>query len=103
MFGSILILFALPWLDTSKVRSMRYRPIARQFFILFVIACLLLGYLGAQLPEGIYVILARLATVYYFAYFLIILPLLGLIETPKPRPASIDAAVLGKGAAQPAE
>jgi ubiquinol-cytochrome c reductase cytochrome b subunit len=104
MFGSILILFVLPWLDTSKVRSMRYRPIARQFFILFVAACLGLGYLGAQPAEGIYVVLARVLTVYYFGFFIIILPLLGLIETPKPRPASIDASVLGKtGAAQPAE
>jgi ubiquinol-cytochrome c reductase cytochrome b subunit len=104
MFGSILILFVLPWLDTSKVRSMRYRPIARQFFLLFVAACLGLGWLGAQPPEGAVLIWARVLTGYYFAFFLIILPVLGLIETPKPRPASIDASVLGKtGAAQPAE
>jgi ubiquinol-cytochrome c reductase cytochrome b subunit len=104
MFGSIFILFLLPWLDTSKVRSMRYRPIARQFFILFVAACLGLGWLGGQVPEGAFVIWARVLTAYYFAYFIVILPLLGLIETPKPRPASIDSAILGKGAAaQPAE
>jgi ubiquinol-cytochrome c reductase cytochrome b subunit len=104
LFGSIFILFVLPWLDPSKVRSMRYRPIARQFFFLFVLVCLGLGYLGSKPPEGIYVILARVGIFYYFAYFIIILPLLGAFETPKPRPASIDASVLDKGvAAQPAE
>jgi ubiquinol-cytochrome c reductase cytochrome b subunit len=104
MFGSIFVLFVLPWLDTSKVRSMRYRPIARQFFLVFVLACLGLGYLGSQPPEGAFVIWARVLTGYYYAYFIIILPLLGLIETPKPRPASIDAAILGKGTRlEPAE
>jgi quinol-cytochrome oxidoreductase complex cytochrome b subunit len=120
MFGSIGLLFILPWLDTSKVRSMRYRPIARQFFLVFVLACLLLGWCGANTPDALvfqtgvnaegkavgfsFNILARISTAYYFAYFLIVLPVLGLIETPKERPASIDAAVLAKSAAaQPAE
>ncbi|MCG8442553.1 MAG: cytochrome b N-terminal domain-containing protein, partial [Caulobacterales bacterium] len=96
MFGSIGVLFILPWLDTSKVRSMRYRPLARQFFIIFAINAVFLGWLGGQTPEGWKIIAARLSTAYYFAYFVIILPLLGVVETPKPRPASIDAAVLGK-------
>ena len=158
MFGSIAILFVLPWLDTSKVRSMRYRPVARQFFFGFVIACLLLGWCGASNPddpiipmgsdklvvsytdangneatqtyteyepaatfrdqkldEGVdaaiavqkapafrFVHLAQILTLYYFAYFLVILPLLGLREKPKDEPTSIHKAVLGKDRAAPA-
>lgn len=102
MVGAIAILFVLPWLDTSKVRSARYRPLFRQFFIIFVANCLLLGYLGAMPAEGIYIVLARIGTVYYFAHFLIILPVLGLVEKPKDIPESISASVLSS-AASPAE
>lgn len=94
MFGAIAVLFVLPWLDTSKVRSARFRPMYRQFFFIFVACCLGLGYLGAMPAEGIYVIASRILTVYYFAHFLIILPVLGLIEKPKPLPESISKAVL---------
>ncbi len=94
MFSSILVLFVLPWLDTSRVRSMRYRPVARWFFLIFVFAAALLGYCGGQLPEGWVLWASRAATLYYFAYFLLILPILGLVETPKPRPASIADSVL---------
>ena len=55
MFASILILFVLPWLDTSRVRSMRYRPVARQFFLIFVAVCILLGWCGRQNPGTILV------------------------------------------------
>ncbi|WDI31228.1 cytochrome b/b6 [Hyphococcus flavus] len=96
MFSSILILFVLPWLDTSKVRSMRYRPVARMWFFLFVIACIALGYLGGKPAEGSYVMFAQIATAYYFGFFLIILPLLGILETPKPLPKSIAESVLKK-------
>ncbi len=151
MFGSIGILFIVPWLDTSKVRSMRYRPLAKQFFILFVIATLLLGWCGAEKPDkpifsmgkdqlivewmdeagqpasrvfetyedakelqlskpenanatiGIkkatafrFIHLTQILTVFYFAFFFPILPLLGLIERPKNEPASIHRSVLGK-------
>ncbi|WP_019961196.1 cytochrome b [Woodsholea maritima] len=102
MFGSIGILFILPWLDTSKVRSMRYRPMAKWFFIFFVVSALILGICGAMNPDDpspffgmSYLWVARIFTAYYFAYFLVILPLLGFIEKPKPRPASIEEAVLG--------
>jgi ubiquinol-cytochrome c reductase cytochrome b subunit len=98
MFGSIAVLFLLPWLDTSRVRSANYRPLYRQFFWILVAVSIGLGYLGSQPPEGVYVIAARLLTAYYFIHFLVILPLLGLFETPKPRPASIADAVLGPGA-----
>jgi ubiquinol-cytochrome c reductase cytochrome b/c1 subunit len=94
LFASVGILAFLPWLDTSRVRSARYRPLYRQFFWLFVIVCVLLGYLGSQPPEGGYVIAARICTIYYFAHFLIVLPLLGLFETPKPLPNSITESVL---------
>jgi len=111
MFGAIAMLFALPWLDTSKVRSMRYRPTAKLYFFIFVVVCLVLGYCGGKLPDdhvipGIstfklidadlnsFVWLSRLATLYYFAYFLVILPILGLTETPLPQPESISSPVL---------
>jgi quinol-cytochrome oxidoreductase complex cytochrome b subunit len=158
MFGSILILFVLPWLDTSKVRSMRYRPAARQFFVLFVFAAVGLGFCGANNPDDLifkfredqlvvvstdtngvvertsfdsyeqaqayraskgsiptslevsasgfpWLWLAQILTAYYFLYFLLILPVLGVIEKPKPRPASIADSVRkrhGAKAAAPA-
>ena len=95
MFGSIAILVFLPWLDTSKVRSGTYRPAFRLFFWLFIANAIVLGWLGAKPPEGLYVIASRLCTAYYFAYFIIILPLLGQIERTLPVPASIAEAVLG--------
>ncbi len=101
MFGSLLILFALPWLDTSKVRSGTFRPLLKPFYWLFAVNFIALAYLGAQPAEGIYVLLAKICTAYYFAYFLIILPLLGRIETPAPLPASISESVLGENKGQP--
>jgi ubiquinol-cytochrome c reductase cytochrome b subunit len=152
MFGAIGILFALPWLDTSKVRSMRYRPSARWFFVFFVAACVGLGFCGANEPDayvfktgpdklevtftdanghagskvfedfnqakafeaslpstagaGIgvkssgfkWVTLSQILGAYYFIYFLVVLPLLGVIEKPKPRPASIADSVHKKSA-----
>ncbi|MEL7481824.1 MAG: cytochrome b N-terminal domain-containing protein [Pseudomonadota bacterium] len=149
MFGSIAVLFFLPWLDTSKVKSMRYRPVARQFFFGFAACCLILGWCGAANPDdpiipitgdqlvvtytdtnglsgsatfsdyeeaesfagnfpeaagasiGVkkgaairFIHLAQLMTLYYFAYFLVILPWLGLSERPKDEPDSIHKAVL---------
>jgi ubiquinol-cytochrome c reductase cytochrome b/c1 subunit len=90
------VLAFLPWLDSAKTRSSKYRPLAKQFFWIFVVVCVLLGYLGAQPPEGIYVIAGRILTVCYFAYFLILLPLLSRIETPRPLPNSIADDVLAK-------
>jgi ubiquinol-cytochrome c reductase cytochrome b/c1 subunit len=94
LVSSIAILAFLPWLDTSKVRSGRYRPLFRQFFVIFVVVCIGLGWLGSKPAEGGYVIGARVLTVYYFGYFLIILPLLGFVEKPKPLPNSIAESVL---------
>ena len=96
MFAAIAILFVLPWLDSSKVRSARYRPLFQQFFILFVIACLTLGWAGGQPAEGFALLASRVASIYYFGFFLIILPLLGIFETPREIPATIADPVLKK-------
>ncbi len=158
MFGSIIVLFLLPWLDTSKVKSLRYRPMLRPLFLMFLAVCIGLGWVGAETPDKVllqfgedeyhamYVVngdevvstfttveeraefveslgddvvvdeeddlafrftiaaLGLILTFLYFAYFIIVLPLVGLLETPKPMPASIEASVLqGRGDATPAE
>ena len=159
MFGSILILFFLPWLDTSKVRSMRYRPLAQQAFVLFVVAAVGLGFCGANDPDKLvfntapdklalvyteaatgkvireesdsydtlvakkaalaeparseasievvstgfkWLWLSQILGAYYFLYFLVILPLLGIIEKPKARPPSIAESVRAHKPAVPA-
>ncbi|MBM3649109.1 MAG: cytochrome b [Alphaproteobacteria bacterium] len=94
MFGAIGVLFVLPWLDTSRVRSCTFRPIYKWFMYLLVIDVVILGICGANPPEGWYVPLAQLATLYYFFHFLILLPILGKIERPLPLPPSIADAVL---------
>ena len=96
MFAAIAVLAILPWLDTSRVRSGSYRPVFQVVFWVFVVTCLVLGWLGSRPAEGIYVFLTQIFTFLYFAYFLIALPLLGLFEKPRPLPNSIAEAVLGK-------
>jgi len=97
MFGSIMVLFVLPWLDWSPVRSARYRPLYKQFFWLLLIDCFVLGWVGANAPEGHFVIIGQVATAYYFGHFVVILPLLSLFEKPRPVPTSISEPVLGGG------
>jgi len=99
-FGSIFILFFLPWLDTSPVRSARFRPIYKWVFWLLVIDVVALGWVGANPPEGIVVTVGQIATFYYFLHMLILLPLIGKLERPRPLPSSIGAAVLGGGGAR---
>ena len=96
MFSSLLILLALPWLDSSRVRSGKYRPIFKQLFWVFVFDCLVLGVVGGNPAEGHWLIIGRIATAYYFLHFIILLPLIGLLEKPKPLPASISEDVLAK-------
>jgi ubiquinol-cytochrome c reductase cytochrome b subunit len=96
MFGAIAVLFILPWLDTSRVRSCTFRPIYKWFMFLLVIDVVVLGFCGAHPPEGFWVPLSQLGTVYYFFHFLILLPILGKIERPLPLPPSIADAVLKK-------
>jgi ubiquinol-cytochrome c reductase cytochrome b subunit len=97
MFGSIIVLFFVPWLDTSRERSTRYRPIYKWFFWLLVIDCLALGYLGAKPPEGGYLIAGQIATAYYFIHFLVVMPVVGIIETPKPKPRTIADSIFKGG------
>ena len=97
MFGSILVLFVLPWLDTSPVRSARFRPIFRQVIWLWVAATIVLGVVGAHLPIGIWVPIGRLCTLYYFFHFLVLPPILGVLERPLPLPDSISQAIFGPG------
>jgi len=95
MFSSIILLCFVPWLDTSRVRSTNYRPLYKWFFWLFIITVIALGYLGSKPPEGVYVFWARIFTAYYFIHLLLVLPIVGVIETPSPLPRSISEAVLG--------
>jgi len=99
MFSAVLITAFTPWLDTSRVRSAKYRPIFKWFFWFFVFTCLALGWLGSRPAEGSYIIWAQIFTVFYFLFFLVVLPVVGLIETPRKLPRSITEAVLGKGGA----
>jgi ubiquinol-cytochrome c reductase cytochrome b subunit len=113
---AIVSLFVLPWLDTSKVRSMRYRPTIRIWFLIFVVDAIILGWCGAQAPDDMVipglggfqlldssinsvVWLSRIAGLYYFAYFWVITPLIGLSETPLPVPETISSPVLSTSAA----
>jgi ubiquinol-cytochrome c reductase cytochrome b/c1 subunit len=97
LFSSIILLAFLPWLDTSRVRSANYRPLFKQFFWIFVVVCIGLGWLGSKPAEGGYVIASRILTAWYFIHLLIVLPLLGFLETPKPLPNSISESVLKGG------
>jgi ubiquinol-cytochrome c reductase cytochrome b/c1 subunit len=108
LVGSLVTLVFIPWLDTSRVRSCRFRPLMKQFFWAFAVDAVLLGYCGAQSVDAVafgipLVWVARLGTLYYFGYFWVIMPIVGLIETPKKLPASIAQSVLGESAAAPAE
>lgn len=96
MFGAVLVLLFVPWLDTSRVRSAKYRPMFKWFFWGFVFTCLALGYLGSKPAEGAYVTWSQIFTVLYFAFFLVVMPIVGIIETPKQLPRSISESVLGK-------
>ena len=101
MFAAIFVLVILPWLDTSKVRSALFRPIYKQLYWFLVADVLILGYMGAMPAEGIYLLVARVATAYYFIHFLVILPLLGKKERTLSVPLSITEPVLG-GLSNPA-
>ena len=95
MLSAILILAALPWLDTSKIRSAVFRPLYKQFYWILVADVLILGYVGAMPAEGLYLLIARVATAYYFLHFIVILPVLGMKEKTLPVPLSITEPVLG--------
>ena len=79
-----------PWLDTSSVRSGRYRPMFKWWFALLCVDFIVLMWLGAMPAEEPYATFSLIGAAYWFAYFLVILPLLGVIEKPDPRPATIE-------------
>ena len=103
MFGSTLILFLVPWLDRSPVRSARFRPWYKWFFWIWVFDVAVLTWVGANLPVPPYLYIGQVASVWYFFHFLVILPLLSIFEPTKPLPSSIGEPVLkGGGAASAA-
>ena len=99
MFGSVLILVLVPWLDTSKVRSARFRPIYKQVYWFFIIDCIVLGWVGFNSPDAMFMgavsflRIGQVATAYYFLHLLVVLPVLGKVERPRSPPDSISAAV----------
>ncbi len=106
MYASILILFVLPWLDTSKVRSGRFRPVFKYFFWILFVDTVILGIVGGNAPNDLvfswapnfeYLQLGQITTAYYFFHFIILLPALGLLERPRPLPHSISEPVLKGG------
>ncbi len=99
MFSAVLVLLFVPWLDTSRVKSAKYRPIYKWFFWLLVFSCVMLGWLGSKPATEEYVLWARIFTLYYFLHFIVVMPVLGLVETPNVLPRSITEAVLGSGGA----
>jgi ubiquinol-cytochrome c reductase cytochrome b subunit len=94
MFSSILLLFFLPWLDKSPVRSGSYRPVFKRFFWLLVIDIVLLGWAGGGAPTPFRNAIGQICAAYYFLHFLVILPLVSAFETPLPLPRSITDSVL---------
>ena len=109
MFASIILLFFLPWLDGSAVKSNSYKPVSKQLFWILMVDIVILGICGMKPAEEPWVRIGQIATMYYFAHFLILLPIVSRMERPLPLPNSIAEAVLAKksntGAAapQPAE
>ena len=95
MFSAIIVLVILPLLDTSKVRSAIFRPLYKQFYWFLIADVIILGYVGAMPAEGLYLLVARVATAYYFIHFLIILPILSKKEKTLEIPTSITEPVLG--------
>ena len=96
MFAAVAVLFILPWLDKHKVRSAQFRPYYKQFYWLFLIDCIILGWVGAMPAEGIYVTISRAASIYYFSFFLVIMPILSRFEKVGELPSSISSAVLSE-------
>jgi len=80
MAAALLVLFLLPFINTSEVRSAAFRPLYRKFFWLFVVDCLILGWLGGNPVDSPFTEIGRIATIYYFAYLLVLIPFLGYLD-----------------------
>ena len=96
MISAIMILFFLPWLDTSKVRSATFRPIYKKIYWLLIVDLIILTWVGGNAPEGKFIIIGRIATIYYFAHILLLMPIVGLIEKPRKLPSSISENIFKK-------
>ncbi|HCK32598.1 MAG TPA: cytochrome b [Rhodospirillaceae bacterium] len=96
MFGAIALLFILPFLDRHPVRSARFRPWYRVALLVLWADLFFLTYLGGQPAEGIYVFMAQIGVIYYYSFFLVIIPALNKYEKALPLPNSIHEAVLAK-------
>ena len=90
MFGAIGVMALVPWLDTSSVRSGKYRPMFKWWFALLCFDFVVLTWVGSQAPTEFTSWISLLASAYWFAYFLVILPILGVIERPLPPPSTIE-------------
>jgi ubiquinol-cytochrome c reductase cytochrome b subunit len=89
MGAAVVILFFLPWLDRSPVKSIRYRgPCFKLLLALFVVAFVMLGYLGMQPTTDLYKLLAQIGTIYYFVFF-IALAIIPKFEKTKPVPERV--------------
>jgi ubiquinol-cytochrome c reductase cytochrome b subunit len=91
MFGSIFVIALAPWLDTSSVRSGRFRPQFKWWFWLLVLDFIVLMWCGSQKAEGLIPTISLIGAIYWFVYFLVILPLLGVTEKPLAAPETIEA------------
>jgi ubiquinol-cytochrome c reductase cytochrome b subunit len=81
MFGAIVVLGAIPFFNTSEVRSPRFRPIFRVVFWVFLANFLILGWIGQKPVESPYIEIGQITSVLYFLYFLVIIPVLGKVES----------------------
>ncbi len=92
MGGAIALLFALPWLDRSPARSMRYRSrISKIMLFLFVVSFLALGYLGLKPVTDLYTLLSRIFTGFYFL-FLVTMPWWSRMGSHKNEPERVTNA-----------
>lgn len=89
MFSSIFVWFVLPWIDRHPVRSGRYRPWFKIAFAIFVVNVVVLGWVGANPPEGVYLMIGQCATLYYFVHFLVLMPFFNRYEPRLPLPKGL--------------
>ena len=80
MFGSLLILLVLPITDLGRIRGSQFRPLMKLAFWSFVVNFVILVWIGSQHPEEPFVFIGQVATAYYFAWFLVIVPAIGIFE-----------------------
>ena len=81
MFGSLIILLFIPFINTSEVRSTTFRPIFKICYWLLVADFLILGWVGQKPVKDAYIIVGQISTVFYFTFFLILIPLIGNLES----------------------